>query len=81
MVNSLAESLANFAPMFLLRFMSIGRLYVVAYVASCICYSIIMFSEFARGEAVIPVGVLGAKGGAATAFCALYFSLLNYFTP
>ena len=81
MVNGIADGVANFLPIILIKFLTIKQLYIFSYATACIAYAIVMYSESSSNSSLMPLGVLGGKGGGAIAFCSLYFTLLSYFTP
>ena len=77
--NSLSEAAANLLPLIMIKYMSVSRGLTLSFLVSSVACGIVMFGSMNDAESLIPLGVIGVKGGVSLGFSFLYFSSINFF--
>lgn len=78
-VNSLSEAAAQTFSIILLKFMSVKKGFAFSFILCGISCMVVVFAEATGSDRLIPIAILGAKIGVSSAFCYLYFSMVEFF--
>jgi len=80
-INGASESLCNVIAIFMNKYLNQKKSLLISFLVCAISCALVMVAEMTEITAIIPIGVVGGKGGITIAFCFFYFITVDYFAP
>jgi len=80
-LNGGAESLCIILSFFMNKYLNQRKSLIIAFVVCSVACGLVMIAEISEVTAIIPIGVIGGKGGITIAFNFFYFITVDYFEP